>query len=116
MPASPKTFLAPKAALRGGGWKERTLSVSTSTEAGGPADPAATQKLVANERIKITATLLNNCAVATLGSGVIVPSAALAYGTSIPRSPYYLLVAAGWFVSGVVIHLFTRWTLRGLKA
>ncbi len=23
---------------------------------------------------------------------------------------------AGWFVSGVVIHLFTRWTLRGLKA
>ncbi len=92
------------------------MSVSTSTEAGGSADPAATQKLVANERIKITATLLNNCAVATLGSGVIVPSAALAYGTSIPRSPYYLLVAAGWFVSGVVIHLFTRWTLRGLKA
>jgi hypothetical protein len=79
-------------------------------------DPALKQKLIANERIKMTATLLNNCAMATLGSGVIVQSAALAYGTSLPKSPYYLLVAAVWFVAGVMIHLFTRWTLRGLKA
>ncbi len=72
--------------------------------------------MIANERLRMTASLLNNCSMATLGSGVIVPSAALAYGTSIPKSPYYFLVAAGWFVAGVVIHLFTRWTLRGLKA
>ena len=108
-----------QAALQGGGWKERTLSTSTSTGSAGPIDPLdseARRKLVANERIKITATLLNNCAMAALGSGVIVPIAALAYGTSIPKSPYYLLVAAGWFVAGVVIHLFTRWTLKELKA
>ena len=94
------------------------MSTSTSTGTPGPvnpADPDAKQKLVANERIKITATLLNNCAMAALGSGVIVPTAALAYGTTFPKSPYYILIAAGWFAGGVVIHLFTRWTLRGLK-
>ena len=93
-----------------------SASNTTNQEPGAPSDPALTRKLIANERIKITATLLNNCAMAALGSGVIVPIAALAYGTSIPKSPYYLLVAAGWFVAGVVIHLFTRWTLRELKA
>ena len=82
---------------------------------GGPPDPDAKRKLVANERVKMTATLLNNCAMAALGTGVIVPTAAIAYGTSIPGSPCYLLVAVGWFVSGVGIHLFTRWTLRSFK-
>ena len=53
---------------------------------------------------------------AALGTGVIVPMAALAYGTSIPKSPYYLLIAIGWCVAGVGIHRFTRWTLRELKA
>ena len=81
-----------------------------------PPDPDAKQKLIANERIKITATLLNNCAMAALGTGVIVPTAALVYGTTIPKSPYYLLIAVGWFVSGVGLHLFTRWTLKELKA
>jgi hypothetical protein len=96
-----------------------TLIASTSSGSPGPdrsADPDPKQKLIANERLKMTAALLNNCAMATLGSGVIVPSAALAYGSSIPKSPYYFLVAAGSFVAGVVIHLFTRWTLRGLKS
>ena len=87
-----------------------------SPGSGSPSDPDGKQKLIANERIKITALLLNNCAMATLGSGVIVPSVALAYGTAFPQSPYYILAAAGWFAGGVVIHLFTRWTLRGLKA
>ena len=72
--------------------------------------------MIANERIKITATLLNNCAMAALGTGVIVPMAALIYGTTVPKSPYYLLIAVGWFISGIGLHLFTRWTLRELKA
>ena len=95
------------------------MSTSTSTGSPGPDSPAdadTKQKLVTNERIKITATLLNNCAMAALGTGVIVPMAALVYGTTIPKSPYYLLIAVGWFISGVGLHLFTRWTLRELKA
>lgn len=62
-----------------------------SPGSGSPSDADGKQKLIANERIKITALLLNNCAIATLGSGVIVPSVALAYGTAFPQSPYYIL-------------------------
>ncbi len=81
----------------------------------GPADPDGKRKLIANERIKITATLLNNCAAAALGTGVIVPIAALAYGTAIPKSPYYLLIAVGWLIAGLGLHLFTRYTLREME-
>ncbi len=93
------------------------MSTSISTGSPGPGSPAppdAQKKLVTNERIKITATLLNNCAMAALGTGVIVPTAAIAYGTSVPTSPYYLLVGTGWFLVGLGFHLFTRWTLRSL--
>ncbi len=79
-----------------------------------PLDPDR-RKLVANERIKITATLLNNGAVGAFAAGVLGPTAADLYGVVAPTTPYWWLFGACWFCLAGILHIVARGILGDLK-
>lgn len=65
--------------------------------------------LVANERLKLTATFLNGLAVAAVAAGGIAPLAALTYGISgAAAGRTVALVGVAWLAGGVVLHLLAR--------
>lgn len=71
--------------------------------------------LVQNERIKLTATALNNIAVATIVTALIAPAAGFLYGTANPAAGHWwLAVGFAWLTGGAALHLAARWTLGGL--
>jgi hypothetical protein len=73
--------------------------------------------LIGNERLKLTAGLLNGLAIAMVAAGAIAPLAAFTYG--IPGAASGLTVALigiAWLIGGLVLHSLARWLLRGLKA
>ncbi len=65
------------------------MSASANTGPNGPSVQAAKRKLVDNERVKLTATALNNGAIAATVASVIGPAASELYGISTPKSPYW---------------------------
>lgn len=72
--------------------------------------------LVANERLKLTATFLNGVAVASVAAGAIAPLAAYTY--QIPGAVDGATVTtagATWLTGGIGLHLVARWLLRRLK-
>ncbi len=72
--------------------------------------------LVHNERTKLTATLLNNVAAATLVTGVVGPNVALSYGLPGPAGGWSaLLITVVWLLAGSAIHYMARYLLKGLK-
>jgi hypothetical protein len=72
--------------------------------------------LVHNERVKLSATALNNTAIATVVTGLIAPAASFAYGLSTgPSGHLWWLVASAWLSSGVLIHFAARAMLKGLR-
>jgi hypothetical protein len=72
--------------------------------------------LTGNERLKLTAALLNGVATATVAAGAIAPLVAFTYG--IPGAATgrtVALISLCWLAGGVVLHLLARWLLRGLR-
>ena len=65
-----------------------------------------------NGRVKLTATALNNCAIATIVAGLIVPVVGYAYGlANVPVSPLWWLTGLAWLVSGISLHIGGRMIL-----
>ena len=94
------------------------MSTSTSTGSAGPvnpADPAAKKKLVANELAKLTATALNNSAVAAVIASVIGPAASDLYGITMPKSPYWWMFGIAWLLAAAVLHFIARKLLEDLE-
>ena len=67
---------------------------------------------VHNERVKLTATAINNVGVAAVVTGVIVPVAAFAYRTAPSSADYPLWYFIGflvvWFMGGLTCHFLAR--------
>lgn len=67
---------------------------------------------IADERTKLTATLLNGIALAMVVAGGVAPLVALSY--DLPGSasgPVVALVGFCWTAAGVGFHLAARWLL-----
>lgn len=72
--------------------------------------------LVHNERVKLTATTLNNIAIAAVVAGFVAPVAGVLYGlAAAPASRFWYLVALAWLATGVILHLASRSLLGELR-
>ena len=72
--------------------------------------------LVSNEQTKLTATALNNVAVAMVVVGALTPIVGMmdqAPGST--RSAFLVIGSLGWFLIAMGIHLIARRVLRSLK-
>jgi predicted membrane channel-forming protein YqfA (hemolysin III family) len=73
--------------------------------------------LVHNERIRLLARLLNNRAVGTFITAIIVPVVGLVYGSpTAPVSAAWWLVGAAWLIAGVVLHIVAQASTREAQA
>ncbi len=81
----------------------------SSTE---PDTPSPKQKLIDNERAKLSATALNNGAVAATVASVVGPTASELHGITAPTSPYWWAFGACWMILAVGLHLLAR-RIRG---
>lgn len=75
-------------------------------------------KAVQNERTKLTATMLNGIAIASIVAGVVTPLAALTFGfgSTSSRTPILaLLFSLAWLFVGAGLHLIGRWVLGRLR-
>ena len=75
-------------------------------------------KTVHNERTKLTATLLNGVAIASVVAGVITPLAALSFGfgsTSSRNTIAALLISFAWLNVGLSLHIVARIVLGRLR-
>ena len=73
---------------------------------------------VHNERLKLTASLLNTAAGFALTAGAIGPLIALTYGVSpgpALGAPVLALFILVWFSVGIGLHMLARYVLGGLK-
>lgn len=70
---------------------------------------------VHNERVKLTASALNNIAVATVVTAIIVPIVGWLYGASVAATPVFWLIMAAWLVVGVALHVIAQGVLGRLK-
>ena len=68
-----------------------------------------------NERVKLTATALNNTGIAAVVTGMVAPVASTLYGTTILIRPFWWLIAAAWSSGGVAPHIGARWGLGSLR-
>jgi hypothetical protein len=71
--------------------------------------------LVHNERTKLTATALNNVAVALIVTGFVVPVVGLGQRTDLPAAAGQLWFSFVWLVTGSVVHYVARLMLGSLK-
>lgn len=74
--------------------------------------------LIDNERAKLSATFLNNIAVAVIGSGLIAPFFVVLYGLgnlSADQVRFFGLAAPGWVLLGGGLHYLARGALGRLK-
>jgi hypothetical protein len=74
--------------------------------------------LIHNERLKLTATLLNTLAAATVVTGVIAPLAAVVLGVQAAgrvSTAIFVLAATIWFLFGPTLHFSARYVLGGLR-
>ena len=72
-----------------------------------------------DEQAKLTATFLNNVAVAIITAGVLVPGFAFFYGTAALSPEQVNLVRLStptFFVIGIAIHSLARLVLRSVGA
>lgn len=84
-----------------------------------PSDAETGQaNLIRNERLKLTATFLNNVAITVIGASLVGPFFVVLYGfgtIEAARVREFALSAPAWFLIGVGIHLVGRAILGGLK-
>jgi len=73
--------------------------------------------LIENERTKLTATWLNNLAVASIVAGWLSPVAGMVYGLTNPPRDIVILISLSiaWLLAGLVLHLIARAHLGRLK-
>ena len=72
---------------------------------------------VHNERVKLTANVLNSASTACLTVGAIAPLAALIYtsGTMTMSLSFFVLAGLSWLLAAAALHLMARETLGGLR-
>ncbi|MGX7744541.1 hypothetical protein [Rhodopseudomonas parapalustris] len=68
-----------------------------------------------NERLKLTAALLNNLSVSFITVGVIGPALSLLSGSPAVTSNQFLAIACGCIGLGLTLHLMGRRLLEGLR-
>jgi hypothetical protein len=72
--------------------------------------------LVHNEQTKLTATALNNVAVAFVIAGFVGPMVAVGYGSAaMARDGIAILVSIIWLFIEFILHSIARLILRDLK-
>ncbi|GEO80624.1 hypothetical protein [Pararhodospirillum oryzae] len=72
--------------------------------------------LIQNERTKLLATALNNIGVAIIVTGVVAPAVATLYGGTLPGAGHWwFVVAAGWLLAGIGLHILAHINLGRLK-
>ena len=72
--------------------------------------------LVHNEQTKLTATALNNVAVAFVIAGFVGPMVAVGYGSAaMAKDGIAILVSIIWPFVGFILHSIARLILRDLK-
>ena len=72
--------------------------------------------LVHNEQTKLTATALNNVAVAFVIAGFVGPMVAVGYGSAaMAKDGIAILVSIIWIFVGFILHSIARLILRDLK-
>jgi hypothetical protein len=74
--------------------------------------------LIHNERLKLTAGVLNTMASGLVITGVVAPAVAVIYGVPGPAQAGGLLLAlasAFWLAGGATLHILARAALGGLK-
>ncbi len=72
--------------------------------------------LIHNEQIKLTATALNNVAVAFVIAGFVGPMVAVGYGSAaMARDSIAILVSIIWLFVGFILHSIVKPILRDLK-
>lgn len=71
-----------------------------------------------NERVKLTANLLNTIASGMLITGVVAPVVAASYGVPGPAQAslrVVTVISAIWFMAGIALHLTARASLKRLR-
>jgi hypothetical protein len=72
--------------------------------------------LIRNEQTKLTATALNNVAVAFVIAGFVGPAVALGYGSNaVPQGAITIFVSIVWLFVGFILHSIAKLILRGLE-
>jgi hypothetical protein len=72
--------------------------------------------LIHNEQTKLTATALNNVAVAFVIAGFVGPMVAVGYGSeAMARDSIAILVSIIWLFVGFILHPTGKLILRDLK-
>ena len=73
--------------------------------------------IVHNERLKLSANVLNGASIACLTVGAIAPLAALVYasGTVTLSLGFYGVAGFSWLLAAAALHLLARETLGGLQ-
>ncbi len=72
--------------------------------------------LVHNEQTKLTATAINNVAVAFVIAGFVGPAVALGYGSeAMPRDAVAIAASLVWLFVGFTLPLIGKLILRGLE-
>ena len=72
--------------------------------------------LVYNEQTKLTATALNNVAVAFVVAGFVAPVVGFANGLELRLGVASTTFTAVWLATGLILHLTARLILRRLKS
>lgn len=72
-------------------------------------------KTIHNEQPKITATALNNVAVAFFVTGVLTPLVTFIQNPMTLTSPVAALIGTGWLLTALIVHLLARLVLTGLE-
>lgn len=72
--------------------------------------------LIHNEQTKLTATALNNVAVAFVIAGFVGPMVAVGYGSeAMARDAVAIVVSVIWLLVGFILHSIAKLILRDLK-
>jgi len=89
-----------------------------ATSAGGepPVYPfSARLKLIHNEQAKLSATAVNNIAVAFVVVGIVTPLVGFSQSPIAPPNAVSLVVSFGWLLTGAILHLCARLILVRLE-
>jgi hypothetical protein len=71
--------------------------------------------LIHNEQTKLTATALNNIAVAFIIAGFVAPVVGLGQRLDAPGDVLSIVLSVIWLGTGSILHLCARLVLRRLK-
>lgn len=81
------------------------------------ADRLKRQAAINNEKLKLSATALNNVAVALFAGGSVLPIVALSFplATAPPSGAYSLLAIVIWGLVAACLHGIARTVLNGIR-